>query len=213
MIRKPLFGFSLFLFGFICLERLLTGHWGAPYGGVAVPGSWLSGGWRGSQTKAQPAGPQPHRAAASLNGAMADPLPELVQPVRLQSWIYGNWSLQHKTFSHPYPCPPGHMASLGNGEWLSGECFGMWQFFFCVQTALTAYKLIFRIAVFLFIIRRDGFSKQQKKCICAEPHTSTFDLFLPFGCGENGKYPLLAGLRVLVKAKLKEPRLRCSSRR
>lgn len=45
------------------LKTLLTGHWGGPYGGVKAQGSWLSVGCRGTQTKPQPAGPQPHRVS------------------------------------------------------------------------------------------------------------------------------------------------------
>lgn len=95
----------------LLLKTLSTGHWGGPYGGVRAQGPWLSG---GNQTKAQPAGPQPLTASMEQR-----PIPHWGRlPVRSpnQGRIYGNWLLRHNTFSHPYCCLLGHVASVFEGE-------------------------------------------------------------------------------------------------
>lgn len=94
------------------LKTLLTGHWGGPYG-VKVQGSWLSGGCRGNQTKAQPAGPQPHRASIEQWQ-----IPHWGQlPVRFQTKVWSMETGHSGIIRSPIHTPASRVTwSLFNGE-------------------------------------------------------------------------------------------------
>lgn len=108
VITKPLSG-SLFLFRFICRERPCWQVIEVVHMAVWRPRA------RDSLEGMEEARQRLSRQALSLNRASMEwwQIPRRSWlPVRFQSWIYGKWSLQHNTFSHPYSCPLGHMVSL-----------------------------------------------------------------------------------------------------
>lgn len=89
---------------------LKTGHWGGPYGAVKAQGSWLSGGCRGNQTKAQPAGTRPHRASMERwQITHWDQLPACSQT---KVWSMETGRSTIICSASRTPASPGHVVSL-----------------------------------------------------------------------------------------------------